>query len=40
LNEGDLIATGTPEGVAKFEKGDFLEASVDQIGTLEIDVEK
>ena len=39
LNEGDLIATGTPEGVAKFEKGDFLKASIDQIGVLEIGVE-
>lgn len=39
LTEGDLIATGTPEGVAKFEKGDFLKASIDQIGILEIGVE-
>ena len=38
LNTGDIIATGTPEGVNAFTKGDYLKASIDEIGTLEIGV--
>ena len=38
LNIGDIIATGTPEGVNAFTKGDRLKASIDNIGTLEIGV--
>jgi 2-keto-4-pentenoate hydratase/2-oxohepta-3-ene-1,7-dioic acid hydratase in catechol pathway len=44
LAPGDLIATGTPEGVARHRKpdpfeyylkpGDVVEAKIDQIGTL------
>jgi 2-keto-4-pentenoate hydratase/2-oxohepta-3-ene-1,7-dioic acid hydratase in catechol pathway len=39
LEAGDIIATGTPEGVAAFSKGDRIIASIDNIGTLEIGVE-
>ena len=38
LQVGDIIATGTPEGVAAFTKGDLLKASINKIGTLEIGV--
>ena len=39
LEPGDIIATGTPEGVAKFDRGDLLQASIEKIGTLTIGVE-
>ena len=38
LAPGDLIYTGTPEGVAAVVKGDVLEASVTGVGTLRIAV--
>ena len=38
LAPGDLIYTGTPEGVAAVSRGDRLKASVDGVGTLEIEV--
>ena len=34
LEAGDLIFTGTPEGVAAVERGDLLEGSVDGVGTV------
>jgi|GEM_PF-2883496 2-keto-4-pentenoate hydratase/2-oxohepta-3-ene-1,7-dioic acid hydratase in catechol pathway len=40
LRPGDIISTGTPEGVAAFtggsylKDGDLLEGSIDRIGTL------
>ena len=41
LQAGDMIATGTPEGVGAFQKppvflkaGDVVEQSIDKIGTL------
>ncbi len=34
LNAGDVIATGTPSGVSKLEKGDVCEVSIEGIGTL------
>lgn len=34
LEEGDVIATGTPEGVGPLVEGDIVEASVEGIGTL------
>lgn len=34
LMPGDLIATGTPSGVGPLEPGDFVEVSVEGIGTL------
>jgi 2-keto-4-pentenoate hydratase/2-oxohepta-3-ene-1,7-dioic acid hydratase in catechol pathway len=34
LDPGDLIATGTPEGVGPLNAGDLVEISVDGVGTL------
>lgn len=34
LNPGDIIATGTPSGVGQMEKGDIVEITVDDIGSL------
>ena len=34
LEEGDLIFTGTPEGVGKVERGDTITASIENIGSL------
>jgi 2-keto-4-pentenoate hydratase/2-oxohepta-3-ene-1,7-dioic acid hydratase in catechol pathway len=34
LRTGDLIATGTPSGVAKLEPGDICEITIEGIGTL------
>ncbi len=34
LNPGDIIATGTPEGIAPVQPGDIMEAWVEGIGTL------
>lgn len=34
LSSGDLIATGTPSGVSKLEKGDSVEVFIDGIGNL------
>jgi 2-keto-4-pentenoate hydratase/2-oxohepta-3-ene-1,7-dioic acid hydratase in catechol pathway len=34
LLPGDLIATGTPEGVGPLQSGDVAEVSVEGIGTL------
>ncbi|MES2100822.1 MAG: fumarylacetoacetate hydrolase family protein [Pseudomonadota bacterium] len=36
LQAGDLIFSGTPEGVAAVEVGDVLSARVDGVGTLEV----
>ena len=36
LKPGDLIFTGTPEGVAAVQKGDLLEASVEGVGSLRV----
>jgi 2-keto-4-pentenoate hydratase/2-oxohepta-3-ene-1,7-dioic acid hydratase in catechol pathway len=38
LREGDVIATGTPEGVGAMEPGDTVEIEVEGIGTLENEV--
>jgi len=38
LMPGDLIYTGTPEGVAAVAVGDHLRARVEGVGTLELDV--
>jgi fumarylpyruvate hydrolase len=38
LAPGDLIFTGTPEGVAAVARGDRLKASVEGVGTLEVDI--
>ncbi|TFG08428.1 MAG: FAA hydrolase family protein, partial [Promethearchaeota archaeon] len=34
LEPGDIIATGTPEGVGSIHPGDLIEASIEKIGTL------
>jgi len=34
LNEGDIIATGTPSGVSKLQNGDICEIEIEGIGTL------
>ena len=38
LEEGDLILTGTPEGVGKIVKGDILEAKLENFCSLKVDV--
>ncbi len=38
LEPGDIIATGTPDGVGPFNRGDKIEASIETIGYLSIDV--
>ncbi len=39
LEPGDIIATGTPEGVGTFDRGDSLHASIEKLGSLVIGVE-
>ncbi len=34
LEKGDLIFTGTPSGVGKVERGDIIDAEIENIGTL------
>ncbi len=36
LQPGDLIFTGTPEGVAAVQRGDVLKATIDSLGTLQV----
>ena len=38
LTPGDLIFSGTPEGVAAVEVGDTLKASVDGVGSLQVQI--
>ena len=38
LAPGDLIFSGTPEGVAAVEPGDVLKASVDGVGSLQVQI--
>lgn len=38
LEPGDLIFTGTPEGVGKVSHGDVLEAELESVGTLRVSV--
>ena len=38
LKAGDLIFTGTPEGVAAVQRGDLLEGRVDGVGALKVKV--
>jgi 2-keto-4-pentenoate hydratase/2-oxohepta-3-ene-1,7-dioic acid hydratase in catechol pathway len=39
LEAGDLLFTGTPEGVGPVHHGDTLEASLESVGTLTVRVE-
>jgi fumarylpyruvate hydrolase len=38
LQPGDLIFTGTPEGVAAVKPGDLMEGGVDRVGTFKVQV--
>jgi 2-keto-4-pentenoate hydratase/2-oxohepta-3-ene-1,7-dioic acid hydratase in catechol pathway len=38
LNPGDIIITGTPEGVSPIQPGDVITACIEQIGTMEVRV--
>jgi len=38
LHPGDVIFTGTPEGVGPIRAGDVITASIDRIGTMEVEV--
>jgi len=38
LNPGDVIITGTPEGVSPIQPGDVISAYVEHIGTMEVKV--
>lgn len=38
LEPGDIIATGTPEGVGPVKAGDVVEAGIDGVGTLKVKV--
>ena len=39
LMPGDIVATGTPSGVGKLERGDVCEVEIDGIGILKNNVE-
>ena len=39
LEPGDLIMTGTPEGVGEIIKGDILEANLGNICSLKVNVD-
>ncbi|HXX63780.1 MAG TPA: fumarylacetoacetate hydrolase family protein, partial [Bacteroidota bacterium] len=39
LEEGDLIFTGTPEGVARVVPGDVLKAEIESVGSLTVGVQ-
>ena len=36
LNPGDIIVTGTPEGVSPIEPGDTIVATIEKIGSMEV----
>ena len=38
MEPGDLIFTGTPEGVGPVRAGDVLEAELESVGTLRVGV--
>jgi 2-keto-4-pentenoate hydratase/2-oxohepta-3-ene-1,7-dioic acid hydratase in catechol pathway len=38
LNPGDVIMTGTPEGVSPIQPGDHIVATIEKIGTMEVKV--
>ena len=38
LYPGDIVFTGTPEGVSPIAPGDRIVATVERIGTMEVDV--
>ena len=38
LEAGDVVLTGTPAGVGKLERGDFVEVEVAEVGVLEVSI--
>jgi len=38
LNPGDIVMTGTPEGVSPIQPGDTIVATIEKIGTMEVEV--
>ena len=40
LEPGDIISTGTPEGVGEIQDGDRLEAAIDDLGSLSVSVRR
>lgn len=38
LHPGDIVLTGTPEGVSPIEPGDAIEATIERIGTMQVRV--
>jgi 2-keto-4-pentenoate hydratase/2-oxohepta-3-ene-1,7-dioic acid hydratase in catechol pathway len=38
LNPGDVIMTGTPEGVSPIQPGDHIVATIERIGSMEVKV--
>jgi len=38
LNPGDVLITGTPEGVSPIQPGDVIQACIEKIGTMEVNV--
>ena len=38
LNPGDVVITGTPEGVSPIQPGDVITACIEHIGTMEVKV--
>ena len=38
LNPGDVLLTGTPEGVGSIQPGDTMKATIEQIGTMQVAV--
>jgi 2-keto-4-pentenoate hydratase/2-oxohepta-3-ene-1,7-dioic acid hydratase in catechol pathway len=38
LNPGDIIITGTPEGVSPIQPGDVINASIEKVGSMEVHV--
>jgi 2-keto-4-pentenoate hydratase/2-oxohepta-3-ene-1,7-dioic acid hydratase in catechol pathway len=38
LHPGDIISTGTPEGVSPIVPGDTIVATIEKIGTMEVKV--
>ena len=38
LEPGDLIATGTPEGVGQLAPGDLVDLTISRVGRLQIEV--
>ena len=40
LEPGDIISTGTPEGVGEIKHGDYLEAKIEALGSLKVSVKR